>query len=386
MSNLSLPVYMDYQATTPLDAQVLEAMMPYLTSKFGNPHSISHKFGWEAEAGVDLARAQVARLIGATPQEIIFTSGATEANNMAIKGVMQAMPPDKRHIVTVATEHSCVLESCRALERVGFRVTYLDVTPSGLIDLDILKDALTPDTGLISVMAVNNEIGTIQPVREIGQIAREKGILFHCDAAQAYGKIPLDVDDMNIALMSLSGHKIYGPKGIGALYLRASRPKIRLLPLMDGGGQEQGLRSGTLSPALCAGFGQAAVISGQNMTAEYERLARFSARLVHLLQNNLAGVHVNGDLKARFPGNLNIGFDGVNGDLLLADLKGLAVSSGAACASASGKTSYVLRAIGVPEKLAKASLRIGIGRMTSDAEIDYAGAQLIEKVTRLRTP
>lgn len=378
-----LPLYLDYQATTPLDGRVLDAMMPYLTSKFGNPHSVSHKFGWEAEAAVDVARAQVAHLIGADPAEIIFTSGATESNNMAIKGVAHAYAPARDHIVTVATEHKCVLESCAALERQGFKVTYLPVAESGLVDLEALRAAMTDRTALVSVMAVNNEIGVIQPIAEIGAIAREKNVLFHTDAAQAVGKIPLDVNQMNVALMSISGHKIYGPKGIGALFVRA-RPRVGLEPLISGGGQERGLRSGTLSPALCVGLGRACQIASENQAAELAQLQALFTRFMAGIERNLNGVHLNGDRTARFPGNINLGFEGVNGDLLIAELRNLAVSSGAACASASKEPSYVLRAIGVPDVLARASLRIGFGRFTSEAEVDFAVSEIVEKVRALR--
>lgn len=380
---LSLPLYLDYQATTPLDHRVLDAMMPYLTSKFGNPHSVSHKFGWEAEAAVDVAREQVARLIGADPAEIIFTSGATESNNMAIKGVAHAYAPARDHVVTVVTEHKCVLESCMALERQGFRVTYLPVAQNGLVDLGALRDAITERTALVSVMAVNNEIGVLQPIAEIGAIAREKNVLFHTDAAQAVGKIPLNVAEMNIALMSISGHKVYGPKGIGALFVRR-RPRVAIEALISGGGQERGLRSGTLSPALCAGLGRACQIAGDDQAAELKRLQDLFTRFMSGIERNLNGVQLNGDRIARFPGNLNLSFDGVNGDLLIAELRNLAVSSGAACASASKEPSYVLRAIGVSDDMARASLRIGLGRFTSVAQVDFAVSEIVEKVRALR--
>ena len=380
----ALPIYMDYQATTPLDPRVLEAMMPYLTTKFGNPHSVSHKFGWEAEAAVEHARAQIAALIGAGPEEIIFTSGATESNNLAVKGLARALPPGRRDIVTLATEHKCVLQSCAALEREGFRVTYLPVEPSGLVDLDRLRDALTENTALLSVMAVHNEIGVLQPLREIGEICAEKQVVFHSDAAQALGKIPLDVKAMNISLMSLSGHKIYGPKGIGALYVRKQRPRLRLVPLIDGGGQEKGLRSGTLAPFLIAGMGSACDLAAIDMGQEFSRLKGLSEKFINLVEVGLDGVTINGDRTNRFPGNINISFAGVNGDILIADLKALAVSSGAACASALREPSYVLRAIGVSDGQAAASIRFGIGRFTTAEEVEFAAAEIVAKVTNLR--
>lgn len=384
MSPPALPVYMDYQATTPLDPRVLEAMMPYLTTKFGNPHSVSHKFGWEAEAAVDRAREQIAALIGAEAEEIIFTSGATESNNLAIKGLVHGLPAGRRDIVTLVTEHKCVLSSCRALEREGYKVTYLPVLPSGLVDLDRLRDAMTDQTALVSVMAVHNEIGVLQPLREIGEICGERDVVFHTDAAQALGKIPLDVAAMNISLMSLSGHKIYGPKGIGALFLRKTRPRIHLVPLIDGGGQEKGLRSGTLAPALSAGMGQACDLATADMDQELSRLKGLSEKFIKMVEGEIDGVSLNGTREQRFPGNMNLSFAGVNGDLLIAELRSLAVSSGAACASASREPSYVLQAIGVSNDAARASIRFGIGRFTTAEEIDFAAAEVIEKVKKLR--
>lgn len=376
------PVYMDYQATTPLDPRVLDAMMPYLTDRFGNPHSVGHRFGWEAEAGVDKARGDVATLIGAEPEDIVFTSGATETNNLVLKGVMAAYGAKRDHLVTVVTEHKCVLEAAASVARAGFQVTLLPVGGDGLIDLDHLADSLTDRTALVSVMTVNNEIGVIQPIARIGALCRERGVLFHTDAAQAFGKLPLNVADQNIDLMSISGHKIHGPKGIGALYMRR-RPRIRLVPQMDGGGQERGIRSGTLSPALCAGLGAAASIAGAEMTRDGEHVARLMERFRSRLVDALSGVVINGHTEQRYPGNLNLSFPGLDGELLIANLRDLAVSSGAACASATTGPSYVLEAIGVPEELAAASIRFGIGRFTTEAEIDLAAERVIETVAQM---
>src|ERR1700754_5153589 len=313
------PIYLDYQATTPLDPRVLEAMMPYFTYKFGNPHSRSHSYGWEAEEGVEKARAQLAKLIGADEKEVIFTSGATESNNLAIRGVAEFYKDRKNHIVTTVTEHKCVLDTCRHLEQQGFEVTYLPVQKNGLIDLEELRAAITDKTVVVSIMAVNNEIGVIQPLEEIGKICREKGAFFHTDAAQAAGKIPLDVEAMNIDLMSISGHKIYGPKGIGALYVRR-KPRVRLVPLIVGGGQERGFRSGTLPTPLCVGLGEAAEIAGREKAVESARLAVLRDRLRDGILARLDGVRVNGDQAARVSNNLNLGFAGVDGAALIAEL------------------------------------------------------------------
>ena len=377
------PIYLDYQATTPLDPRVLEAMMPYFTHKFGNPHSRSHSYGWEAEEAVEKARAQVAKLIGADEKEVIFTSGATESNNLAIKGVAEFYKDRKNHIVTTVTEHKCVLDTCRHLEQQGFEVTYLPVQKNGLVDLEQLRAAVTDKTVVVSIMAVNNEIGVIQPLAEIGKICREKGAFFHTDAAQAAGKIPLDVEAMNIDLMSISGHKIYGPKGIGALYVRR-KPRVRLVPLIVGGGQERGFRSGTLPTPLCVGLGEAAEIARKEMDAESKRLAKLQARMLKGLQSKLPEIYVNGDLEHRIPGNLNISFAYVEGELLMMGIKGLSVSSGSACTSASLEPSYVLRALGVEEELAHTSLRIGLGRFTTEQEVDTAVDELVRHVNKLR--
>src|SRR5471032_2138196 len=377
------PIYLDYQATTPLDPRVLEAMMPYFTHKFGNPHSRSHSYGWEAEEGVEKARGQLAKLIGADEKEVIFTSGATESNNLAIRGVAEFYKDRKNHVVTTVTEHKCVLDTCRHLEQNGFEVTYLPVQKNGLIDLEELRAAITDKTVVVSIMAVNNEIGVIQPLEEIGKICREKKTFFHTDAAQAAGKIPLDVEAMNIDLMSISGHKIYGPKGIGALFVRR-KPRVRLVPLIVGGGQERGFRSGTLPTPLCVGLGEACEIAGREMEAEAVRIKKLQERMLKGLNAKLPEIFVNGDLEHRIPGNLNISFAHVEGESLMMGIKGLSVSSGSACTSASLEPSYVLRALGVEVEMAHTSLRIGFGRFTTEEEVDSAAAKIITEVRRLR--
>jgi len=377
------PLYLDYQATTPTDPRVVEAMAPYWTSKFGNPHSRNHHYGWEAEDAVEIARGHVAALIGANPKEVIFTSGATESNNLAIKGVAKFYGDKKNHIITCVTEHKCVLESCRALQQDGFDVTYLPVQENGLIDLDVLKAAITDKTLLVSVMAVNNEIGVIQPLKEIGQICRDNKVFFHTDAAQAAGKIPLDVEAMNIDMMSISGHKMYGPMGIGALYVRR-KPRVRLVPLIHGGGQERGMRSGTLPTPLVVGLGTAAELAMKEMAAEGERLHDFQNRLYQGLRQRIPEIFLNGDADSRIPGNLNISFAYVEGEGLMMGIKDLAVSSGSACTSASLEPSYVLRALGVEDELAHTSLRLGLGRFTSEDDIDYAIERISKEVNRLR--
>ena len=375
------PIYLDYQATTPCDPRVVDVMMPYLTEEFGNPHSRSHAYGWTAEEAVEKARHHIADLIKADPREVIFTSGATESNNLAIKGA--AYFKGKGHIITLRTEHKCVLETIRFLEQDGFTTSYLPVTPSGVVDLEVLKQAITPETILVSIMAASNEIGIIQPLKEIGAICRHAGILFHTDAAQALGKIPLDVDDMNIDLMSLTSHKIYGPKGIGALYVRR-KPRVRLRPLFHGGGQERGIRSGTLAPFLCVGFGEAARIYSQEMEQESFRLTQLRDRLLHILTTQLEAVTLNGGAENRLPGNLNLSFFGVEGEGLIMGLKDLAISSGSACTSASLEPSYVLKALGVTEDLIHTSLRISLGRFTTEEEVEIAGHRIVAAVNRLR--
>ena len=377
------PIYLDYQATTPMDPRVLEAMMPYFTHKFGNSGSRSHAYGWEAEEGTEKARAQVANLIGADEKEVIFTSGATESNNLAIRGVAEFYKDRKNHIITTVTEHKCVLDTCRHLEQQGFEVTYLPVRQDGLLDLDVLRAAITDKTVLVSVMAVNNEFGVIQPLAEIGKICRERKVFFHTDAAQAAGKIPLDVEALNIDLMSISGHKIYGPKGIGALYVRR-KPRVRLVPMIVGGGQERGFRSGTLPTPLCVGLGEAAEICMKEMDDEAKRLKKLQERMLNGLRAKLTDIVVNGDLEHRIPGNLNISFAYVEGESLMMGIKNLAVSSGSACTSASLEPSYVLRALGVEEEMAHTSLRIGLGRFTTEHEVDTAVDELVRHVNKLR--
>lgn len=382
--SLSTRIYLDYQATTPVDQRVLDRMMPYFSVRFGNPHSVTHAHGWEAEEAVEVAREQIARLIGADPKEIVFTSGATEANNLAIKGVARFLGRERPHIITCVAEHKCVLESCRALEQQeGFRVTYLPTPDNGLVRVDEVARALTDETGLVSIMAVNNEIGVIQPVAEIGALCRERGVLFHTDAAQAFGKISIDVAAMGISLMSISAHKAYGPKGVGALYVRR-RPRVRLEPLFSGGGQERGMRSGTLPTPLCVGFGYAAEIAGREMAEEGERLRVFRDRMLARIRSKVTDVVLNGDIERRIPGNLSLSFPGVDGNRLLADLKSVSVSSGSACSSAVIEPSYVLRALGVPDDLAQATLRIGLGRMTTAEEIDRAADDIASAVLAIR--
>lgn len=380
---MKLPVYLDYQATTPCDPRVVEKMMPYFTEKFGNSSSRSHAYGWAAEAAAEEAREQVAKLINADEKEIVFTSGATESNNIAIKGVAAFYKDSKNHIITVQTEHKCVLESCRALEQDGYEITYLPVQTNGLIDLEVLKAAIKPTTALVSVMAVNNEIGVIQPLAEIGKICRENGVFFHTDAAQAFGKIPLDVEAMNIDLLSISGHKIYAPKGVGALFVRR-RPRVRLKSIISGGGQERGFRSGTLPVPLIVALGEAARIAGAEMGTETERMRYLSNKFLKAVMDEIPDVFLNGDREQRIPSNMNLSFAYVEGESMIMAIKNLAVSSGSACTSASLEPSYVLRAIGVGEELAHTSIRFGIGRFTTEEEIDYAIETITKSVHKLR--
>ncbi|MGL5720690.1 MAG: IscS subfamily cysteine desulfurase [Alphaproteobacteria bacterium] len=377
------PIYLDYQATTPCDPRVVEMMLPYFFEEFGNPHSRNHGYGWAAEQVVEEARAQIAKAIHADPREIIFTSGATEANNLALKGVARYLYPGKNHIVTCVTEHKCVLDSCRHLEQEGFEVTYLPVQQNGLIDLEQLADAIKDTTALVSIMAVNNEIGVIQPIAEIGKICKEKGVYFHTDAAQALGRIALDVNAMHISLMSLSSHKVYGPKGIGALYVRR-KPRIRLQALIHGGGQERGMRSGTLPTPLCVGFGTACQLAEAERVREWARLTELKDYFLGQIHRHLPEVYLNGDAQHRIPGNLNLSFAYVEGEGLMMGIKKLAVSSGSACTSASLEASYVLRALGVEEALAHTSLRLGFGRFTTEEEVKLAAAEIIAAVQRLR--
>ncbi|TFY71878.1 hypothetical protein EVG20_g1131 [Dentipellis fragilis] len=377
------PIYLDMQATTPVDPRVLDAMLPYLTDQYGNPHSRTHAYGWEAEKAVEDARKHIADLIGADPKDIIFTSGATETNNMAIKGVARFHKDKKKHIITTQTEHKCVLDSCRKMQEEGFDVTYLPVQRNGVISLEELEQAIRPDTSLISIMTVNNETGVIQPVSEIGAIARKhRGVYFHTDAAQAVGKIPLDVNEMNVDLMSISGHKIYGPKGIGAAYVRR-RPRVRLEPLLSGGGQERGLRSGTLPAALAVGMGEAARLAKVEMTRDHARIKELSERLINKINASVEYVVRNGDPNG-YPGCVNLSFSYVEGESLLMALKDIALSSGSACTSASLEPSYVLRALGAAEDMAHSSLRFGLGRFTTEAEVDFVVEKIIATVQKLR--
>jgi len=377
------PIYLDYQATTPTDPRVVAYMTPFFYEKFGNPHSRSHAYGWNAEAEVEAARAKVASLIGADAKEIVFTSGATESNNLAIKGIASFYKDQGNHIITVQTEHKCVLDTCRHLEQDGFDVTYLPVEPNGLVDLEKLKSAITDKTILVSVMAANNEIGVIQPIAEIGAICREKGIKFHTDGAQSFGKIPMDMDEMNIDLMSISGHKIYGPQGIGALYVRR-KPRVRLNAQINGGGQERGMRSGTLPMALIAGLGKAAEIAQAEMEAEHTRLLKLREYMLDELNKRIPHLILNGDRDKRLAGNLNISFSYVEGESLMMAIKELAVSSGSACTSSSLEPSYVLRALGVDEDMAHSSIRFGLGRFTTKEEVDFAIDLISQKVDKLR--
>ncbi|XP_034020363.1 cysteine desulfurase, mitochondrial [Thalassophryne amazonica] len=377
------PLYMDFQATTPMDPRVLDAMLPYLVNYYGNPHSRTHAYGWESESAMETARKQVADLIGADPREVVFTSGATESNNMAIKGIARFYQAKKRHVITTQTEHKCVLDSCRVLEAEGFSVTYLPVQKTGLLDLQLLQDSIRPDTSLVSVMTVNNEIGVKQPVRDIGQICRSKGVFFHTDAAQAVGKIPISVSDCKVDLMSISGHKIYGPKGVGALYVRR-RPRVRLEPVQSGGGQERGLRSGTVPTPLAVGLGAACSIAQQEMEYDHHRVSALATRLINKILSEIPDVILNGDPEHRYPGCINLSFAYVEGESLLMALKDVALSSGSACTSASLEPSYVLRAIGADEDLAHSSIRFGIGRFTTEEEVDYTAEKCIQQVRRLR--
>jgi cysteine desulfurase len=394
---MKLPVYLDHHATTPVDPRVLEAMTPYFTQSFGNASSRGHVFGWEAEAAVDAARAQVAAAMGASEKEIVFTSGATESDNLAILGV--ARMHGKGRVVTAPTEHPAVLDACRQLEREGFAVTYLAPEKTGEVPPERVREALTDDTILVTLMLANNELGAILRIAEIGAICRERGVLFHTDAVQGFGKIPFDVEAAHVDLASVSAHKIYGPKGVGALYVRARHPRVRLQPILFGGGQERGIRSGTLNVPGIAGLGRAAELAVAEMPEEAPRLRRLRARLRDAIAPRLDDVTLNGPplpeiaadgalaggtAERRLPGNLHLSFGGVEGEALLVSLKDVAVSSGSACTSASLEPSHVLRAIGLPDDLAHASIRFGLGRWTTDEEIDYAGDAVVKAVARLR--
>jgi cysteine desulfurase len=381
---VKLPIYMDNQATTAVDPRVLQAMLPYFTEKFGNAASRNHEFGWKAEEAVENARAQIARLIRANPREIVFTSGATESDNLAIKGVAEAYREKGNHIITQATEHKAVLDVCKNLEKSGFDITYLPVASDGLIDLDDLRRAITSKTILLSIMYANNEIGVIQPIEEIGKIAKQKKILFHVDAVQAIGKIPVDVQKDGIDLLSVSAHKIHGPKGVGALYVRRKDPRVALAAMIDGGGHERGMRSGTLNVPGIVGLGTACDICMKEMPEEGGRLRRLRDKLKHAITGRLDGTAINGSMGRRLPNNLNLSFSGVEGDALLMGINDVAVSSGSACTSAMIEPSYVLRALGVSEDLAHSSIRFGLGRFNTEEEVDYVADRVVETVKRLR--
>ncbi|WKX88989.1 hypothetical protein Q1695_008551 [Nippostrongylus brasiliensis] len=378
------PIYLDVQATSPMDPRVVDAMIPYMIEDYGNPHSRTHAYGWKAESAVEKAREQVAALIKADPREIVFTSGATESNNIAIKGVAKFQKhTGKNHVITLQTEHKCVLDSCRSLETEGFKVTYLSVDQGGRVDLKALEQSITPQTCLVSTMTVNNEIGVIQPIKEIGEICRARKIPFHTDAAQAAGKIPIDVNEMKVDLMSISGHKLYGPKGVGALFVRR-RPRVRLEAQMSGGGQERGMRSGTLPTPLCIGLGEACRIANAEMEMDSRHIGRLSQMLIDGVQSRLGDIIRNGDPAHSYPGCVNLSFAYVEGESLLMALKSVALSSGSACTSASLEPSYVLRAIGTGEDLAHSSIRFGIGRFTTEREIQHTIELCVKEVQRLR--
>jgi cysteine desulfurase len=381
---MKTPIYFDNHATTPMDPRVLQAMLPYFTEKFGNAASRNHAFGWEAEKAVDNARKQIADLIGATSKEIVFTSGATESNNLALKGVAEMYAEKGNHIITPATEHKAVLDTCKKLEKHGYRVTYLPLKQDGLVDLDQLRDAITDKTILVSVMYANNEIGVLQPIAEIGKICHERGVLFHSDAVQAFGKVPINVIKDNIDLMSITGHKIYGPKGIGALYVRRRNPRVQLTAQMDGGGHERGMRSGTLNAPSIVGFGEAAAIAQREMPEESKRLAYLRDKLKNKLLGELDEVFINGSLEHRLPNNINMSFAYVEGESLLMGINDIAVSSGSACTSATLEPSYVLKALGVGDDLAHTSIRFGLGRFNTEEEVDYVAGRVIEVVRKLR--
>jgi cysteine desulfurase len=380
-ANLKLPIYLDNHSTTPVDPRVLEEMLPYLSDKFGNAASRSHSFGWAADQAVETARARVAPLIGATSREIVFTSGATESDNLAIKGVAEAYRGKGNHIITAVTEHKAVLDSCKRLEKYAYRVTYLPVKPDGLLSLEDLERAIGSETILVTIMAANNEIGVLQPIAKIGKLCRERAVIFHSDAAQALGKIPIDVVRQSVDLLSISAHKAYGPKGVGALYVR---PGIELSPTIDGGGHEHGMRSGTLNVPGIVGLGKACEISQEEMTHESCRIAGLRNRLHDKIKSGLDEVYVNGSMEHRLPGNLNMSFARVDGEDLMTAIDDVAVSSGAACTSAHIEPSYVLKALGISDELAQSSIRFGIGRFNTETEIDYVAAKVVQTVRQLR--
>lgn len=377
------PIYLDNQATTQVDPRVVEEMLPYFSSKFGNPHSRSHAYAWEAEEACEIARGQVASLIGADSKEIIFTSGATESNNMALKGIAEFYGDKRKHIVTLKTEHKCILDTCRHLEQKGFKITYLPVQTNGIVDLNLLEKIVTEETLLVSVMAVNNEIGVIQPLKEIGKICRAKGAFFHSDMAQGFGKIKIDVNECNIDIASISGHKIYAPKGIGAIFIR-KKPRIRLSPMLNGGGQERGFRSGTLPTPLVVALGKAAAIAQNEMEKDSAHVKKLFDMLVNRIQSAASEIHLNGDREQRYYGNVNLSFSYIEGESMILAIKDLAVSSGSACTSSSLEPSYVLRALGVSEEMAHTSIRFGFGRFTTVEEVEYAAELILTKIDKLR--
>lgn len=382
---LSFPIFMDYHSTTPVDRRVLDDMLPYFTEKFGNAASRNHAFGWVAEEAVDQARERIAALIGAqSEKEIVLTSGATESNNLALKGVAEFYKEKGNHIITTVLEHKAVLDTCRRLETQGFDVTYLPVQRDGRVSLEVLENAITDKTILVSVMLANNEIGTVQPLAEIGKVTRARGVLLHTDAVQGVGKVPFDVQAMNVDLASLTAHKMYGPKGVGALYVRRQRPRVRIVAQMDGGGHERGMRSGTLNVPGIVGFGRAAQLLQEEGVAENARIAGLRDRLQARLMKELDEVHLNGSAEHRLPGNLNLSFAFVEGEAMMMAIKDVAVSSGSACTSASLEPSYVLRALGVGDELAHSSIRFGLGRFTTEEEVDYVAELVIQKVRHLR--
>jgi cysteine desulfurase len=383
-NGIKLPIYMDNHATTPVDPRVLEEMLPYFTDKFGNAASRNHAFGWAGEEAVELSRERIAKLIGATTKEIVFTSGATESDNLAIKGVAEMYREKGNHIITAVTEHKAVLDTCKRLEKYGYRVTYLPVQKDGLIDLEDLKRAMDDKTILVTIMAANNEIGVLQPWAEIGKLCRERGVIFHSDATQAVGKVPIDVNKQNIDLMSISAHKMYGPKGVGALYVRRKNPRVQISPIIDGGGHERGMRSGTLNVPGIVGLGKACAIATEEMPRESCHLAGLRNRLRDKIMGRLDEVYINGSMEHRLPGNLNISFAYVEGESLLMGINDVAVSSGSACTSATLEPSYVLKALGTGDDLAHSSIRFGIGRFNTEAEVDYVADRVSETVERLR--
>ena len=381
---VKLPIYMDNHATTPVDPRVLEEMLPYFTDRFGNAASRNHSFGWAGEEAVETARERIAKLIGATTKEIIFTSGATESDNLAIKGVAEMYREKGNHIITAVTEHKAVLDTCKRLEKYGYRVTYLPVQKDGLVDLDDLKRAIDDKTILVTIMAANNEIGVVQPIAEIGKLCHEKGVIFHSDATQAVGKIPIEVIKQNLDLLSISAHKMYGPKGVGALYVRRKSPRVQISPIIDGGGHERGMRSGTLNVPGIAGLGKACALCYEEMPQESVRMSGMRDRLRDRIMSNLDEVYINGSMVHRLPQNLNISFAYVEGESLLMGINDVAVSSGSACTSATLEPSYVLKALGTGDDLAHSSIRFGLGRFNTEAEVDYVADRVVETVQRLR--